>query len=181
MDVYFWVESSRIYHSYVPPSCSWGDEKNSLFSLSKHSSSCLPYEHWTVVWVLTGFSFIFFYGSALQTLPRFRHFQHLSKWGGEEIICKNRFNFKFIFRSQPSSPCVLYWFWYYRYHSSNDDVFSSSSPPPSCFRLCVLKWKYFRSNVSLEMSVMKESSRFWKIVFWEILVKFFLFKNNFKN
>lgn len=62
-----------------------------------------------------------------------------------EIICKNRFNFKFIFLSlHPSSPCVLYWFWYYRYHSSDDDVFSPPSPvfllPPF---VCLAKQKYF--------------------------------------
>lgn len=104
---------------------SWGAAMNSFFSLSKHSSSSMPLretkggernELWQV---------------SVQPWKVYHafYFAHHRIGAGyvecesREIICKNRFNFKFIFFFHPSTPCVLYWFWYYRYHSSNDDVF----------------------------------------------------------
>lgn len=97
-----------------------------------------PAERWCEFWQVL----LRFFGSVQPW--KFCHVSDTSQASrSEEIICKNRFNFKFIFRSEPSSPCVLYWFWYYRYHSSNDDVFSSSLLPQFFFRFVCLEGKIF--------------------------------------
>lgn len=96
MDVYFWVESEQNL-SFICVSSfiySWGAERNSFFSFRTFIIS-MPWEKRKVE---SGMSYDRF-GSALDTLPRFPlHIKFGGQRGGvEEIICKNRFNFKFIF------------------------------------------------------------------------------------
>lgn len=152
---------ARIYHS----NCSWGAEKKfpSIASLLiSHpyihhfiSAEMPSLERWKVErqrheerWVMTGSVqpwHATFSTSHREETAKEKKAKRLSG-REEEIICKNRFNFKFIFSfySTSSLPaftlhhmCVSYWFWYYRYHSSGDDVFPPPPSPSSLVAKCV--------------------------------------------